>query len=175
MGYFTILLLCIVNISHSKCEIFQDCLPTPIPIVAKIRFPIPSNPSNPLTASRCYMHFVFSRKQLSGGKICVMGGEPGDRQLGLPGPLVGFMPQSIRLVLAQNASFFLDPFLPARFLAASLVSLLFLACSAWRWSSQSRRPLPILADCSTWSRTWWRRDKMTFSSFFSWETARRGR
>ena len=27
-----------------------------------------------------------------------MGGEPGDRQLGLPGPLVGFMPQSIRLV-----------------------------------------------------------------------------
>ena len=27
-----------------------------------------------------------------------MGGEPGDRQLGLPGPLVGFMPQSIRLL-----------------------------------------------------------------------------
>ena len=25
-----------------------------------------------------------------------MGGEPGDRQLGLPGPLVGYMPQSIR-------------------------------------------------------------------------------
>ena len=41
--------------------------------------------------------FLF-RKELSGGKICVMGGEPGDRQLGLPGPLVGFMPQSIRLV-----------------------------------------------------------------------------
>ena len=28
----------------------------------------------------------------------MMGGEPGDRQLGLPGPLVGFMPQSIRLL-----------------------------------------------------------------------------
>merc|ERR1719341_2013609 len=42
---------------------------------------------------------ILARKELSGGKICVMGGEPGDRQLGLPGPLVGFMPQSISLAM----------------------------------------------------------------------------
>ena len=58
-------------------------------------------PANPLIASQCYI--FRSRKELSGGNICVMGGEPGDRQLGLPGPLVGFMPQSIRLFLACNA------------------------------------------------------------------------
>ena len=46
----------------------------------------------------------------------MMGGEPGDRQLGLPGPLVGFMPQSIRLVLAWNGWLFVDGFLSGWFL-----------------------------------------------------------
>ena len=41
------------------------------------------------------MMCVF-RKKLEKGRIKVLGGEPGDRALGLPGALVGFMPQTTR-------------------------------------------------------------------------------
>jgi ABC-type multidrug transport system ATPase subunit len=40
---------------------------------------------------------ILGRKSLESGVISVYGGKPGDRQLGLPGPLVGFMPQDICL------------------------------------------------------------------------------
>ena len=40
---------------------------------------------------------ILGRKSLQSGSITVFGGRPGDRALGLPGPLVGFMPQDICL------------------------------------------------------------------------------
>ena len=39
---------------------------------------------------------IFVRKKLDSGSIKVLGGQPGDRALGLPGALVGFMPQTTR-------------------------------------------------------------------------------
>ena len=40
---------------------------------------------------------ILGRKSLKSGHIAVFGGCPGDRSLGLPGGLVGFMPQDICL------------------------------------------------------------------------------
>ena len=40
---------------------------------------------------------ILGRKPLESGAISVFEGKPGDRRLGLPGPLVGFMPQDICL------------------------------------------------------------------------------
>jgi len=40
---------------------------------------------------------ILGRKKLEAGEIAVFGGEPGDRSIGLPGNLVGFMPQDICL------------------------------------------------------------------------------
>ena len=40
---------------------------------------------------------ILGRKELCGGAISVFGGVPGDRSIGLPGSLVGFMPQDICL------------------------------------------------------------------------------
>eukprot|EP00092_Neocalanus_flemingeri_P036672 GFUD01039927.1.p1 GENE.GFUD01039927.1~~GFUD01039927.1.p1 ORF type:complete len:741 (+),score=162.42 GFUD01039927.1:103-2325(+) len=40
---------------------------------------------------------ILGRKSLESGDISVFGGTPGDRSIGLPGPLVGFMPQDICL------------------------------------------------------------------------------
>ena len=40
---------------------------------------------------------ILGRKSLESGHIAVFGGCPGDRSLGLPGGLVGFMPQDICL------------------------------------------------------------------------------
>ena len=40
---------------------------------------------------------ILGRKALESGTISVYGGKPGDRRLGLPGPLVGFMPQDFCL------------------------------------------------------------------------------
>ena len=42
------------------------------------------------------MIMTLFRKKLEKGRIKVLGGEPGDRALGLPGALVGFMPQTTR-------------------------------------------------------------------------------
>ena len=42
---------------------------------------------------------ILGRKELDSGNISVFGGIPGDRRLGLPGPLVGFMPQDICLFM----------------------------------------------------------------------------
>ena len=61
------------------------------------------------------------------GSIKVLGGEPGDRALGLPGALVGFMPQTTRLkmiITIMSDIFFLPAFL---------------------WSSLYQRHLPTLA------------------------------
>ena len=40
---------------------------------------------------------ILGRKSLQSGRIAVFGGCPGDRSIGLPGGLVGFMPQDICL------------------------------------------------------------------------------
>merc|ERR1719369_340882 len=40
---------------------------------------------------------ILSRKKLDSGSISVFGGTPGDRRIGLPGALVGYMPQDICL------------------------------------------------------------------------------
>lgn len=40
---------------------------------------------------------ILGRKELESGNISVFDGTPGDRNIGLPGPLVGFMPQDICL------------------------------------------------------------------------------
>eukprot|EP00090_Calanus_glacialis_P008173 TRINITY_DN16497_c0_g1_i1.p1 TRINITY_DN16497_c0_g1~~TRINITY_DN16497_c0_g1_i1.p1 ORF type:complete len:734 (+),score=117.42 TRINITY_DN16497_c0_g1_i1:53-2254(+) len=42
---------------------------------------------------------ILGRKSLESGIISVFGGTPGDRSIGLPGPLVGFMPQDICLFM----------------------------------------------------------------------------
>jgi len=42
---------------------------------------------------------ILGRKELDFGKISVLGGSPGDRSIGLPGPLVGYMPQDICLFM----------------------------------------------------------------------------
>jgi len=42
---------------------------------------------------------VLGRKSLDGGSVRVLGGRPGDRSLGLPGTLVGYMPQSTSLFM----------------------------------------------------------------------------
>ena len=42
---------------------------------------------------------ILGRKYLQSGTITVYGGRPGDRTLGLPGQLVGYMPQDICLYL----------------------------------------------------------------------------
>jgi ABC-type multidrug transport system ATPase subunit len=42
---------------------------------------------------------ILGRKSLDSGMISVFGGFPGDRSIGLPGPLVGFMPQDICLLM----------------------------------------------------------------------------
>ena len=39
---------------------------------------------------------VLGRKKLTTGTVRVLGGRPGDRGLGLPGSLVGYMPQTTR-------------------------------------------------------------------------------
>ena len=40
---------------------------------------------------------MLSRLPLACGRVTVCGGTPGDRALGLPGPLVGYMPQTTSL------------------------------------------------------------------------------
>ena len=42
---------------------------------------------------------ILGRKSLQSGEIRVMEGEPGDRSIGLPGSLVGYMPQDICLYM----------------------------------------------------------------------------
>ena len=41
------------------------------------------------------------RQKLAEGSVRLLGGKPGDRSLGLPGNLVGYMPQSTRLVMLK--------------------------------------------------------------------------
>ena len=42
---------------------------------------------------------ILGRKSLDAGEIAVFGGVPGDRSIGLPGSLVGYMPQDICLYM----------------------------------------------------------------------------
>ena len=55
------------------------------------------------------VHCLF-RKKLEKGSIMVLGGKPGDRTLGLPGALVGFLPQTTRWGCSNTRSFFPQPF-----------------------------------------------------------------
>ena len=40
---------------------------------------------------------ILGKKSLQKGEILVCGARPGDRRAGLPGPLVGYMPQDVCL------------------------------------------------------------------------------
>jgi len=47
---------------------------------------------------------VLGRQKLAEGRVRLLGGKPGDRSLGLPGNLVGFMPQSTSLFMEFTIS-----------------------------------------------------------------------
>ena len=78
-----------------------------------------------------YAKKLSYRQKLAEGSVRLLGGKPGDRSLGLPGNLVGYMPQSTRLMIDIKMR-----------LTIELVP----ACS---WSSPSQKHSPILGGFST--------------------------